>query len=64
MTRFEAFMADKRKLATILAKKYNICGQCDADRKICNAEANQNCALQYLDGELGSDFKCNYQKTR
>lgn len=62
MTRFEVFISDKRKLATILAKNHNICSYCDTDRKVCNAETNQNCAIQYLDGELGERLICDYKR--
>ena len=46
----------------MLSKGHSLCGNCETDRKICNAEINQNCAKQYLMGERYSDFKCDYKK--
>jgi len=46
----------------MLNKGYTICGLCDTDRKICNAEINKNCVRQYLNTDVNTDFICNYTK--
>lgn len=65
MTRFKLLSSNIDKLSkflTMLSKGYTICGLCNTDRKICNAEINNNCVRQYLDTELNTDFTCHYKK--
>ena len=62
MTRYEAIISGKARLTTLIASGFNLCGQCNTDRKICKAEKNEKCAEQWLNGECGTEFTCNYQK--
>ncbi|SNR85755.1 hypothetical protein SAMN05446037_100148 [Anaerovirgula multivorans] len=64
MTWYEKFIGSKEKLATILAKGHNICSDCQSDRKICNAEKNQNCAMQWLESDPKQDLYVSYQKPK
>lgn len=64
MTKFESLQnIDKLSGFIVMFNKgYTICGLCNADRKICNAEINKNCVRQYLDKEINTDFTCVYRK--
>lgn len=65
MTNHEAISKDINVAARYLvmfSKGHNLCGQCGADRKLCNAESNENCARQYLFLDSKTEFVCNYSK--
>lgn len=62
MTRYEAIISGTLRLSTMIASRFNLCGQCNADRQICKAEMNEKCAEQWLNGQLGTEFVCEYQK--
>jgi len=62
MTRYESIISGKMQLSSLIASRFNLCGQCQTDRKICKAELNVNCAEQWLNEEHGTEFKCDYQK--
>ena len=62
MTRYEAIISGEMRLTTLIAKGFNLCGQCGTDRDICKAEKNEKCAEQWLNGECNTEFICDYQK--
>lgn len=65
MTKFELLSNNIDKLSgfvTVLSKGHTICGLCNTDRKICNAEINNNCVKQYLNTDIDADFICIYKK--
>lgn len=62
MTNKEAIWSGKIPIEHVVCGFRRLCGICQADRKICNAELNCGCGKQWLQAEYRTDFVCDYKK--
>lgn len=62
ITNQEAILFGKIPLEHIVCGFNRLCGRCQTDRKICNAELNCECGRQWLRAEYKADFICDYKK--
>lgn len=62
ITNQEAILSGKIPLEHIVCGFNRLCGRCQTDRKICNAELNCGCGKQWLRAEYEADFICDYKK--